>query len=124
MTTLIPWPYIPAAIVGMWLAAGLLKRLLKRFWPKKIRTMDVMTPFFFWAMSGITYQIWRTSIVAPLFLMLVLWGIGMVIWQGFGRGTFTLVNFWVMWFRLVSLVGLVVLILISILSYYLLVQAN
>jgi hypothetical protein len=52
-----------------------------------------------------------------MFLMFVLWGIALALYQGFIRETFITRRFWLIWWRISTLTSYIILIGIAIYAY-------
>ena len=118
MSTVVEWKIIIGIIIGIWFFLGFLKWIvLKHFWTKQLLTLDLLVPFLWWGLTVVTFQVWRQTILIPLLLMLLLWGFGIALWQGFIQSQFNFKKFLILWWRLVGLVSLLALIAMIILAY-------
>ena len=118
MLTAFDWPYIAVAAIAMVFVLEGVKRLMFRYlWPKQLRPMDIATVLFWWGIEAITFQTWHRSILVPILLMFVLWGIGLALVQGFIRESFDTRRFWLMWWRIVSFGSALVMIALAVFAY-------
>jgi hypothetical protein len=107
MITIVNWRFSIAVLIGIGLLLVIVKRLFRRTWPKQLRVSDLLMPVYFWVVSAVTFQVWHVSLVAPLGLMLSLWGVGLLLWQVYVRDNFSFRRFILIWWRLVTLVAII-----------------
>ncbi|COJ36915.1 DUF3397 family protein [Weissella confusa] len=120
MLTTLDWQLTVALAFATWIGLILFHRLFRRLtWPKWMRPIDLATLVAWWAIEVISFQVWHLSLLPPILFMFVLWGIGLALYQGFVRQTFTTKTFWMMWWRIVGLGSFVALIGLSIFAFIL-----
>lgn len=118
MLTVFNWPITVALAFVIWCLLWIGQRTVFLYsWPKHLRAIDLATFVTWWSIESMTFQIWHQSILAPILLMFVLWGIGIALYQGFVRETFETRKFWIMWWRVVGLGSFVVMIAMAIFAF-------
>lgn len=120
MLTTLDWQLTVALAFATWIGLILFHRLFRRLtWLKWMRPIDLATLVAWWAIEVISFQVWHLSLLPPILFMFVLWGIGLALYQGFVRQTFTTKTFWMMWWRIVGLGSFVALIGLAIFAFIL-----
>ncbi|MFW6771734.1 DUF3397 family protein [Weissella cibaria] len=118
MLTVFNWPITVALAFVIWGLLWIGQRTVFLYsWLKHLRAIDLATFVTWWSIESMTFQIWHQSILAPILLMFVLWGIGIALYQGFVRETFETRKFWIMWWRVVGLGSFVVMIAMAIFAF-------
>jgi len=118
MLTVFDWPYtIFVTFVVVILLEVLQRTIFRYWWPKQLRVLDIATIIMWWNIEAITFQTWHRSLLVPIVLMFVLWGIGLALFQGFIRESFDTRRFWMMWWRIVGFGSLLIMIALAVFAY-------
>jgi len=111
MFSFIDWKIGLGVIIGIWLLLLFGRRVVLRGRiPARIKTLDLMIFFMWWEIGEITFQTWQRSALPSLWLVFVLWGIAIVIYQGFWSQKYTSRHFFVTWWRIIGIATIIVLI--------------
>ncbi|MFL1695188.1 DUF3397 family protein [Weissella kandleri] len=110
MFSMIDWKLSLAILVLIWIAVYIFRQshYANRL-PSTVNTLDLMTPLIWWQIGLISFQKWQQSFLPYGWLMLVLWGSALLIYQGFGSGTYTPFRFFKKWWRIVDLASCLIL---------------
>lgn len=109
MVTLIHWPLTIGLVIITWLSLILVSKYVSSVkWPRSLRPVDVTVFVIWWSLASITFQLTHYSILLPLLLMYVIWGLVIIGLQTFVGQNFEPRRFLLIWWRLVDLTSLLI----------------
>lgn len=118
MLTLFNWPVtIFIALITLVIIWIIKQIFLKSSWPKNLKTTDIAVFIAWWSIATTTFEVWHITLLVPMFLMFVIWGIALALYQGFIREEFSTRRFWLIWWRISTLTSYIILIGIAIYAY-------
>lgn len=118
MFSIFDWKLSLGAILIIWIFLNLGHSLpLIKMIPKHIKPLSIVVPLFWWEIGAISFQSWQLAFIPYLFLMFILWGIALAVFQGFLGQHYTFRRFIRVWWRIIELTTLITLIIFIIMGW-------
>ncbi|QIL50968.1 DUF3397 domain-containing protein [Weissella coleopterorum] len=118
MFSIIDWKLGLGAILIFWIFLNFGRSLpLLKMIPRHIKPLSIVVPLLWWEIGAISFQRWQLAFTPYGFLILILWGIALALYQGFWEQRYTVKRFIKIWWRVIEFATTMTLIIFIIMSW-------
>lgn len=108
MFSIFDWKLGLGAILIIWIFLNFGRSLpLMKMIPIHIKPFSIIVPLLWWEIGAISFQRWQLVFIPYGFLILIIWGIALVLFQGFWMQNYTVKRFLKVWWRIIELTTLI-----------------